>query len=1256
MASSTPTMPVNAAVAVTTPKDAFRQLWTEALLKCEQSMSNDASQWQSLLQRMDGCHKAEDVCVILDEAMLGFERFRGSNTTWGKLRNKYLKPAIEVLLLFNDAIAETAASFPNVPGGKAMFVAFGVLLQATKGVSAYCEALVVLFEELNMFLESLRPRLHTPASLGPASKTIAITILAHLLDVVTHATRILSKRPWLGRLALYGRALVKDATMQGALQRLRALTLLEARAMTGEIRVDAAETRDLTNQLLSELQKLNQGHVQATVTRGLIERGMEKLLQSQKDVMAFLRIEREHRESIDASRLYEKLERVSRADIDAQSPEGCMKGTRITVLRDLRSWSHDRNAPRIYWLNGMAGTGKSAIARSFCHVMRRDKLLGGSFFCSRGGSVEEGDAQRIIPTLAASMASRSLTFNKSVLAELKEESSSPHWNLALQIERLLQKPLSTFDEGSPMLVLVIDALDECSDEDVTRDLLSRLVRISAALPVKFFLTSRPEPHIRQQLEALDPSLSQILRLHDIEQDIVKADISLYLARGLRSMREPNFPPKWPHKADIATLTRLSGKLFIYAFTALQYLRKDPMGRLPKLTGTVVTAGRPLTQPLDAIYSLILSEAMDPDEYEPDEINLTRQTIATIVTVREPMTVESLGSLLGLPAIRLRASLNRLYAVIYVPIRDTSGVLSTFHASFGDFLNTPTRTPDGMHEHISNSHSRLATACLETLESDRLHFNVSQATSSYYPNEKQKLANIDSALRYACLYWSHHVAAASGTLRFDPTSVLCRILAGPKFLFWLEALSAIGLAEKALDMLEDLRYVPSTPSHEWPQLLAALIDFIYRFSPAFVKSAPHVYLSAFYLCDKESIIRQKCSSSFLGIPAFISDIPSAFGQLPTCAAYTQDGTCIVVGNSLEFHYYSKLDLQRPRPSRLGVVEASGFGAIIAISKEGTRAACASDGDRAVFLQLDEIETYSNRLSVIGSSERGDFSCIAYSEQDDKIAGVLDRNKVCLWDAGTSYLAWKCDIPGKSGAKEVIHVVTFSPNGSILASGHSSGEVFLWNVMSGTLVHPVPHKVHKSYVSAIDFRPYSGTAASGSGDGTICLWRVSDGEILTRLETHAATISSVAFSPDATRLVSGSAGGIIHIWQTTIYGIEEQPIRQIDVLQPVRAVTFSPDQHGQNILCVTEYGAVQLWNTNQTHSACVEDIWGSLRLDDDGWLRCWNGELLLWIPKDSEYRKMLTHPHCSSVIYGGRSDQAWTNLPQGNHWPLCYTGHN
>jgi adenylylsulfate kinase-like enzyme len=52
--------------------------------------------------------------------------------------------------------------------------------------------------------------------------------------------------------------------------------------------------------------------------------------------------------------------------------QGCMKGTRRDVLFQIERWSNDEEDKRVFWLNGLAGTGKSTIAQTF----RRDKLRG----------------------------------------------------------------------------------------------------------------------------------------------------------------------------------------------------------------------------------------------------------------------------------------------------------------------------------------------------------------------------------------------------------------------------------------------------------------------------------------------------------------------------------------------------------------------------------------------------------------------------------------------------------------------------------------------------------------------------------------------------------------------------------------------------------------------------------------------------------------------------------------------------------------
>jgi hypothetical protein len=497
-----------------------------------------------------------------------------------------------------------------------------------------------------------------------------------------------------------------------------------------------------------------------------------------------------------------KLAPVDAADIDSQDSGGCMENTRVRILQELADWSRDISAPRIFWLDGMAGTGKSAIARELSRRLHNDNLLGGSFFCSRRGVAEQADVKRILPTLCASLASREAGYALALLNVFGHNPLSTYSNLKQQTETLLERPFSSRGGESPSLVLVIDALDECADESLMRDLLERLLLIAGRLPLKFFLTSRPELHIRARLDSPhSASLRRILRLHDIEQDIVEKDISLYLTNRLRHIRDEwldPLPDDWPAPSDVAKVSLHAGKLFIFAFTAVEYVRDDPVDRLRSLSGRVIEAGRPLTKRLDDIYTTVLLGALDPSKRESTERDLAKRILAAILTVRNPLTLSSLATLLYIPSRRLRSMLNHLHAVVYVPRGDDSGLLSTFHASFGDFLTDPERAPADMLLRLSKGHKDISAQCM-ALMSEQLCFNLSQCLTSYLPNSRQQLAHIPDALQYACLNFPYHVSASPES--YIPSLIITlEDLLRKKFLFWVEALSAAGHVDKASNII------------------------------------------------------------------------------------------------------------------------------------------------------------------------------------------------------------------------------------------------------------------------------------------------------------------------------------------------------------------------------------------------------------------------------------------------------------------------
>src|SRR6202789_2971602 len=85
--------------------------------------------------------------------------------------------------------------------------------------------------------------------------------------------------------------------------------------------------------------------------------------------------------------------------------DGCLKGTRKEVLLQIEEWLVNEQDRQIFWLNGLAGTGKSTIAQTFAEISFADGKLGAGFFCSResGG---RSDLKAIFLTIAFQLAHR----------------------------------------------------------------------------------------------------------------------------------------------------------------------------------------------------------------------------------------------------------------------------------------------------------------------------------------------------------------------------------------------------------------------------------------------------------------------------------------------------------------------------------------------------------------------------------------------------------------------------------------------------------------------------------------------------------------------------------------------------------------------------------------------------------------------------------------------------------------------------------
>ena len=480
---------------------------------------------------------------------------------------------------------------------------------------------------------------------------------------------------------------------------------------------------------------------------------------------------------------------------------GCTAETREKIIQDLKDWAGKKGGAKVYWMNGMAGTGKTTIGYSLCEWLTKVGKLGGNFFCSRA-EPSCRDANNIVPTLAFQLSQSCPAYRSALCKVLKEEPQASKLEVRWQFQKLIEGPIRTVkDAVLEDLIIVIDALDECDDGEAFRLFLETLLKLAPDLPFKIFLTSRPEPVIRQKM--LEPGhSSSVLHLHDIEELVVEADIKKYLTDAFHTMS-----PR-PSSYQVEQLTKRAGRLFIYAATVVRYIHPnsravvDSAARLKRVLSLTTGSGKQHEE-LDKLYTSVLSAAFD-DDLEADEIENIRLTLWTVVCARAPVSLETIASLRALKKDALQASLEPLRSVLFVQ-EGVEGLVTPFHASFPDYILQCDRSKQ-FHCNAAQHHELLANGCFDVMKA-QLRFNICNLESSFVfdkdvPDLEDRIRkNISPALSYACRYWAEHLqkSNSSEVVHKNLDNFLRKQL-----LFWMEVLNLEQRIVMGADMLRQVQ--------------------------------------------------------------------------------------------------------------------------------------------------------------------------------------------------------------------------------------------------------------------------------------------------------------------------------------------------------------------------------------------------------------------------------------------------------------------
>ena len=285
----------------------------------------------------------------------------------------------------------------------------------------------------------------------------------------------------------------------------------------------------------------------------------------------------------------------------------CLDETRELLLDEINRWCRASAGARIYWLSGMAGTGKSTIARTIAHRLAGERILGASFFFSKGQG-DVGNAAKFFTTIAALLVKNIPSLKPHVCKVIEEDLHISAKAPRDQWEQLILRPLQKLPADSPdtRFVLVIDALDECDNDRDARLILQLFSQIDtiSSIQLRVFITSRPERHIGFGFRSLPQSTHHCFILHEIPAQIVDNDIRIFLLDEMKEIRQEYFmPDEWPGDENIQVLCERAGQLFIYASTACRLMRTrlGPECGLARILNDF--------KGLDQLYAGVLENAM-----------------------------------------------------------------------------------------------------------------------------------------------------------------------------------------------------------------------------------------------------------------------------------------------------------------------------------------------------------------------------------------------------------------------------------------------------------------------------------------------------------------------------------------------------------------------------------------------------------------------------------------------------------------------
>ncbi|KZP14499.1 TPR-like protein [Athelia psychrophila] len=470
----------------------------------------------------------------------------------------------------------------------------------------------------------------------------------------------------------------------------------------------------------------------------------------------------------------------------------CLPGTRTNILSVVGAWSRSLDSQNVFWLNGVAGSGKSAIAHTIAKMLHEDGLLASSFFFDREFD-SRNTTQLLVSTIARDIAARHPIIAADISTALDDPALASA-SLARQFDAFIAQPLRRHKFDQP-IVVVIDALDEGVQDDSGFSILSlfrdKVAKFAPQLRV--LITSRPTRNITQYLSEQDHIASHTMAV-DSPENI--QDIKTYIDAQVRDMTiASQMGSPWPDEALVRELKALAEGLFIWIVTIFAYLRSahKPRAKLRALLSNSDVSG--VLSPrkkMDALYAAILEACGDWGD--PDFCADYLIFMGAIMAAKRPLSLGALRALHSDSQEMAPEHLLQRFGSVLLGLNGEGETIRILHLSFREFITDRADNSQLTQKFYlsEKAHSgRLAKLCLQTMVREITSAGISG--TGYLLKDFDngpgipEVTGVSEQLLYGCEYWIDHISDVE-----DKNIAICEVL--QEFLthhniFWMEIVSS-----------------------------------------------------------------------------------------------------------------------------------------------------------------------------------------------------------------------------------------------------------------------------------------------------------------------------------------------------------------------------------------------------------------------------------------------------------------------------------